>query len=155
MHIWQNCCNRMCITLLEKKEPEKLRMQPFWATMNTKTINIQVLALLGDAVYSLYIREKLIKEGINDSNKLQKLIIEYVSAKGEVKALNYLIENNYLTEEEQEIIKRGRNYKNNNHPKNTDIITYKLSTGFEALLGDLYINNKERLEEILNLIEVK
>lgn len=123
--------------------------------MNTKTINIQVLALLGDAVYSLYIRERLIKEGINDSNKLQKLIIEYVSAKGEVKALNYLIENNYLTEEEQEIIKRGRNYKNNNHPKNTDIITYKLSTGFEALLGDLYINNKERLEEILNLIEVK
>lgn len=123
--------------------------------MNTKTINVQVLALLGDAVYSLYIREKLIKEGINDSNKLQKLIIEYVSAKGEVKALNYLIENNYLTEEEQEIIKRGRNYKNNNHPKNTDIITYKLSTGFEALLGDLYINNKERLEEILNLIEVK
>ena len=123
--------------------------------MNTKTINIQVLALVGDAVYSLYIREKLIKEGINDSNKLQKLIIEYVSAKGEVKALNYLIENNYLTEEEQEIIKRGRNYKNNNHPKNTDIITYKLSTGFEALLGDLYINNKERLEEILNLIEVK
>lgn len=123
--------------------------------MNTKTINIQVLALLGDAVYSLYIREKLIKEGINDSNKLQKLIIEYVSAKGEVKALNYLIENNYLTEEEQEIIKIGRNYKNNNHPKNTDIITYKLSTGFEALLGDLYINNKERLEEILNLIEVK
>ena len=123
--------------------------------MNTKTINIQVLDLLGDAVYSLYIREKLIKEGINDSNKLQKLIIEYVSAKGEVKALNYLIENNYLTEEEQEIIKRGRNYKNNNHPKNTDIITYKLSTGFEALLGDLYINNKERLEEILNLIEVK
>ncbi len=123
--------------------------------MNTKTINIQVLALLGDAVYSLYIREKLIKEGINDSNKLQKLIIEYVSAKGEVRALNYLIENNYLTEEEQEIIKRGRNYKNNNHPKNTDIITYKLSTGFEALLGDLYINNKDRLEEILNLIEVK
>lgn len=123
--------------------------------MNTKTINIQVLALLGDAVYSLYIREKLIKEGINDASKLQKLIIEYVSAKGEVRALNYLIENNYLTEEEQEIIKRGRNYKNNNHPKNTDIITYKLSTGFEALLGDLYINNKDRLEEILNLIEVK
>lgn len=122
--------------------------------MNTKTINIQVLALLGDAVYSLYIREKLIKEGINDIGKLQKLIIEYVSAKGEVKALNYLIVNNYLTEEEQDIIKRGRNYKNNNHPKNTDIITYKLSTGFEALLGDLYINNKERLKEILSLIEV-
>ena len=42
-----------------------------------------------------------------------------------------------------------------NHPKNTDIITYKLSTGFEALLGDLYINDKERLKEILQNIEVK
>lgn len=123
--------------------------------MNTKLINIQVLALLGDAIYSLYIREKLIEVGYNDIEKIQKKQVEYVSAKGEVKALNYLIENNYLTEEEQEIIKRGRNYKNNNHPKNTDIITYKLSTGFEALLGDLYINNKDRLEEILNLIEVK
>jgi len=123
--------------------------------MNTKTINIQVLALLGDAVYSLFIREKLIKEGINDSNKLQKLIIEYVSAKGEVKALNYLIDNNLLTNDELDIVKRGRNYKNNSHPKNTDIITYKLSTGFESLLGDLYLNDTERLYEILNLIEVK
>ena len=85
----------------------------------------------------------------------EKDMFSYIKGTLEVKALNYLIENNYLTEEEQEIIKRGRNYKNNNHPKNTDIITYKLSTGFEALLGDLYINNKERLEEILNLIEVK
>lgn len=123
--------------------------------MNTKTINIQVLALLGDAVYSLYIREELIKKGINDSNKLQKQIIEYVSAKGEVKALNHLLDNNLLTQEEQDIIKRGRNYKNNNHPKNTDIITYKLSTGFETLLGELYLNNKDRLQEILNKIEVK
>ena len=133
--------------------------------MNTKLINIQVLALLGDAIYSLYIREKLIevgyndiekiKEGINDSNKLQKLIIEYVSAKGEVKALNYLIDNNLLTNDELDIVKRGRNYKNNSHPKNTDIITYKLSTGFESLLGDLYLNDTERLYEILNLIEVK
>lgn len=123
--------------------------------MNTKTINVQVLALLGDAVYSLYIREELIKKGISDSNKLQKLLTEYVSAKGEVKTLNYLLDNNLLTKEEQEMVKRGRNYKNNNHPKNTDIITYKLSTGFEALLGELYLNNKERLQEILNIIEVK
>lgn len=123
--------------------------------MNTKLINIQVLALLGDAVYSLYIREELIKQGINNIEKLQKKQVEYVSAKGETKILNYLIDNNILTEEELDIVKRGRNYKNNSHPKNTDIITYKLSTGFESLLGDLYISNKNRLEEILNLIEVK
>ena len=57
--------------------------------------------------------------------------------------------------EEIDIIKRGRNNKKENHPKNTDILTYKLSTGFEALLGELYLNNKERLKEILNLIEVE
>ena len=123
--------------------------------MNTKLINIQVLALLGDAIYSLYIREKLIEVGYNDIEKIQKKQVEYVSAKGEVKTLNYLIDNNLLTNDELDIVKRGRNYKNNSHPKNTDIITYKLSTGFESLLGDLYLNNNERLYEILNLIEVK
>ena len=123
--------------------------------MNTKTINVQVLALLGDAVLSLYIREELLKQGINNANKLQDMSIKYVSAKVEVTILNKLIEDNLLTEEELDIIKRGRNNKKENHPKNTDIITYKLSTGFEALLGDLYLNDKERLKEILNKIEVK
>ena len=123
--------------------------------MNTKLINIQVLALLGDAIYSLYIREKLIEVGYNDIEKIQKKQVEYVSAKGEVKVLNYLIDNNLLTHDELDIVKRGRKYKNNSHPKNTDIITYKLSTGFESLLGDLYLNNNERLYEILSLIEVK
>ena len=123
--------------------------------MNTKTINIQVLALLGDAVLSLYIREQLLKKGINNANKLQELSIAYVSAKGEVKILKKLIENNILTEEEIDVIKRGRNNKKESHPKNTEITTYKKSTGFEALLGDLYINNKDRLKEILEQIEVK
>lgn len=123
--------------------------------MNTKTINIQILALLGDAVFSLYIREELLKLGINNPKKLQGKSVGYVSAKGQVKILNELIENKFLTEEELDIVKRGRNNKKDSHPKNTEIITYKLSTGFEALLGDLYLNNKERLEEILNQIEVK
>lgn len=123
--------------------------------MNTKNINIQVLALLGDSVYTLYIREKLLEEGINNPDILQKESVKYVSAKGQANTLTYLMDNNLLTEEEIDIIKRGRNNKKSNHPKNTDIITYKLSTGFEALLGDLYINNRERLKEILSLIEVK
>lgn len=123
--------------------------------MNTKTINIQVLALLGDAVLSLYIREKLLKQGINNANKLNASAVPYVSAKGQVKILDKLTKDNFLTEEELDIVKRGRNNKKENHPKNTDIITYKLSTGFEALLGDLYLNNKDRLKEILEQIEVK
>lgn len=123
--------------------------------MNTKTVNVQVLALLGDAIFSLYIREELLRLGINHPKKLQEKSVKYVSAKGQVDILNMLIENNILTEEELDIVKRGRNNKKENHPKNTEIITYKLSTGFEALLGDLYLNNKERLNEILSKIEVK
>lgn len=123
--------------------------------MNTKQINVQILALLGDAVFSLYVREELLKHGINNPNILQKKSIDYVSAKSQAKILEELINNNILSDEEIDIVKRGRNNKKENHPKNTDIITYKLSTGFETLIGDLYINNKERLKEILQNIEVK
>ncbi len=123
--------------------------------MNTKSINIQALAFIGDAVLSLYIREELLKKGIVKANILQKKTTEYVSAKGEVKILNHLITSGILTEEEIEIIRRGRNNKKDSHPKNTDIITYKWSTGFEALLGYLYLNNIVRLKEILKEIEVE
>lgn len=123
--------------------------------MNTKTVNVQILALIGDAVFSLYIREELLKLGINNPKKLQQKSVEYVSARGQVKILNNLIDKNFLSEEELDIVKRGRNNKKDSHPKNTEIITYKLSTGFEALLGDLYINNKDRLKELLEEIEVK
>lgn len=123
--------------------------------MNIKTININALAFLGDAVYSLFVREKLLLLGLVDSKTLQKKSISYVSAKAQAETLNYLLENNYLTEAEIEIVKRGRNNKKENHPKNTDVITYKLSTGFEALIGTLYLENKTRLQEILNKIEVK
>lgn len=118
-------------------------------------VNIQALAFLGDAIFSLYIRGKLLEMGINNLNKLQKKSIGYVSAKNQVKILNNLIENNLLSDEEIEIVKRGRNNKRSSHPKNTDIITYKLSTGFEGLIGYLYLNDRNRLDEILSLIEVK
>lgn len=123
--------------------------------MNTKQINVQVLALLGDAVFSLYIREELLKLGLNNPNLLQKESTNYVSAKSQVRILEELINKQVLTESEIDVVKRGRNNKKGNHPRNTDIITYKLSTGFETILGDLYLNNKERLKEVLSYIEVK
>lgn len=124
--------------------------------MNVNTINIISLAYLGDSIYEIYIRESLIKLGIQKVEELQKNATKYVSAKGQAKILTYLIDNNLLNNEELDIVRRGRNNKRSNHPKNTDIITYKLSTGFEALIGYLYLSNKiERLKEILNYIEVK
>ena len=90
--------------------------------MNTNLINVQVLALLGDAVFSLYIREEILKLGINNSKKFQAKSVEYVSAKGQVKILEELTQKNILTEEELDIVKRGRNNKKESHPKNTEII---------------------------------
>ena len=123
--------------------------------MDVKQINIITLAYLGDAVYEVYIRDTLIKQGYSHVNTLQKEATKYVSARGQAKILTNLIKNNFLTEEELAVVKRGRNYKRSTHPKNTDIITYKLSTGFEALIGYLYFNQEtERLKELFQQIEV-
>lgn len=124
--------------------------------MNIDTLNIIALAYLGDAIYEVYIRETLIKTGLAKVEDLQKQATNYVSAKGQANILRHLVADSYLTEKEIEIVKRGRNNKRSTHPKHTDIVTYKLSTGFEALIGYLYLTNQhERLTEILNHIEVK
>ena len=122
--------------------------------MNIDSMNVITLAYLGDSVYEVYIREYLISKGIVYVVDLQKEAIKYVSAKSQAKILDYLVNNNYLSEEEVNIVKRGRNYKRDSHPKNTDIITYKKSTGFECLVGYLYLNkNINRLDEIMNIIK--
>lgn len=122
--------------------------------MNTDSMNVITLAYLGDSVYEVYIREYLISKGIVYVVDLQKEAIKYVSAKSQAKILDYLVNNNYLSEEEVNIVKRGRNYKRDSHPKNTDIITYKKSTGFECLIGYLYLSkNINRLNEIMNIIK--
>lgn len=121
--------------------------------MDLNLINVITLAYIGDAVYEVYVREYLIKKGIAKVEELQKESVKYVSAKSQCKILSYLIENNLLTEIELDVVKRGRNYKRTSHPKNTDIITYKMSSGFEAMIGYLYLNDdKDRLNEIMNYI---
>ena len=117
--------------------------------------NIIVYAYLGDAVYELYIRNKQVQNSYEKVDILQKKKLHYVTAKAQANILSNLLDKNILTEEELDIVKRGRNYKRSTHPKNTDIITYKMATGFEALLGYLYYHGKnDRLNEILESIEV-
>ena len=121
--------------------------------MDVNLINVITLAYLGDAVYEVYIRKFLIEKGIAKVDNLQKEAVRFVSAKGQSKILNYLLDNNLLLDDEIMMIKRGRNYKRASHPRNTDIITYKMSSGFEAMIGYLYLNNdKERLTLIMNYI---
>lgn len=119
--------------------------------------NVLVLAYLGDGVYEVYIRKYLVDKKISKLNILQKEAIKYVSAKGQCELVTNLINSNFLTNEELNVFKRARNHKSNSHPKNTDIITYKYATGFEAVIGYLFINNNiKRIEEIINFcLEVK
>lgn len=121
--------------------------------MNVDNINVLALTYLGDAIYEERVREYLIRSGISLVDDLQKETIRYVSAKNQARIISYLINTKYLTDREINIVKRGRNYKKNRHPRHTDIITYKLSTGFETLVGYLYLNNeKKRVEEIIAYI---
>ena len=121
--------------------------------MKSIEVNSLVLAYLGDTVYENYVRLYLINKGFNHVKDLQEESLKYVSAKSQSRILKELINNNIFTEEELEIIKRGRNSKTNSHPKNTDIITYKEATSLESLIGYLKLENKEeRIKEIMNKI---
>ena len=116
-------------------------------------INVLVLAYLGDTIYENYVRKFLISKSISNVNDLQSESIKYVSAKSQAKFLLELIDRNYFTEEEMNVIKRARNYKNNSHPKNCDVVTYKYATGLEALIGYLDLTyQKDRIDEIMKLI---
>ena len=105
--------------------------------MNVLEINVLVLAYLGDTIYENYVRHYLISKKISNVNDLQTESIKYVSARAQAKFLEELINNNFFTEEELNVIRRARNYKSRSHPKNTDIITYKHATGLEAVIGYL------------------
>lgn len=115
-------------------------------------MNNLVLAYLGDAVYELYIREYLISKGLCKVNDLQNESMKYVSAKSQSDHLKRLMDENFLTTSEIEIVKRGRNMSSHNK-KNTDIVTYKRSTGLECLIGSLKMdNNIDRINEIMEFI---
>jgi len=108
------------------------------------------LAYMGDAVYELRIREYLINQGYTKVNELHKLAIKYVSATTQAKVIYEWEKTKFLTDEEYSIVRRGRNAKINHGRLNVDVLTYKHSTSFEALIGYLYlINESRRLQEII------
>ena len=110
------------------------------------------LAYLGNAIYEVYIRELLLKEGYTKVDKLHKEAITYTSAKGQKIALDKIYDS--LSETEINIFKRGRNANSDRKPKNTDLATYKQATGFEALIGYLYLNNEiDRLKQLIDIIK--
>lgn len=114
--------------------------------------NPLVMAYMGDTIYEQYVREYLIKSGLSKIGDLQKESLKYVSAKSQREHLERLENENFLTDEEIEIVKWGRNAKGAK-TKHADIVTYRLATGLEALIGKLYFAGKnDRIKEIMDFI---
>jgi len=108
------------------------------------------LAFLGDAFFELVVRRGLaLNGGTYAADRLQKEAVHYVNAASQAKALRGLTEQEALTEEELEIVRRARNRKPKSVPKHTDPVDYKLATAFEALLGWHYIENRAERAEAL------
>ncbi|BDD41377.1 Mini-ribonuclease 3 [Streptococcus ruminantium] len=120
------------------------------SSVDVNLINGIALAFEGDAVYAMYIRRHLIFRGITKPNKLHSEANKYVSAKAQASLVSALLEAQLLTEKEEEIYKRGRNTHSHTKAKNADVVTYRMSTGFEAVLGYLHMTGEiERLEELV------
>lgn len=117
--------------------------------MDVAEYNGTSLAYIGDAVMSLYVREMLLTKGYQKPDVLQKKSVAWVSANAQAYFLMTLKEQEFFTEEEWKIVLRGRNTNISSKAKNATVQTYRLSTGFEALFGYLYLNKQEnRLKEL-------
>lgn len=115
-----------------------------------RLLNPLQLALIGDGVYELFIRNSILSNNLElSAHKIHVKAIGYVKAKSQSIIMHEIEE--FLTEDESYIYKRGRNAKSATVPKNADVREYRMATGFEALVGYLYlIGNTERLDFIFN-----
>ena len=119
--------------------------------MNPDLINGIALAYIGDAVYEVQIRDYLIRKGLTKPNLLHQAATHFVSAKAQAFLIEQLKDQQFLTEKEWAVFKRGRNAKSHTTAKNTDPAVYKISTGFEATIGYLHLlDDHERVLEIIN-----
>ena len=124
-------------------------MRLYDKNINADTISPLTLAFVGDAVFSLYIREMLVCDANRPVGKLHTLSVKWVKAEAQSKGMHAILP--LLTEKETEVFKRGRNAHTSHTPKNQSGCDYHYATGFETLVGYLYLKDEnERLALLLN-----
>ena len=124
-------------------------MRLYGKDIKADTLSPLTLAFTGDAVFSLYVREMLVCDANRPVGKLHKLSVNWVKAEAQSKGMRAILP--LLTEKETEVFKRGRNAHTSHTPKNQSGCDYHYATGFEALVGYLYLKDEtERLTELLN-----
>lgn len=117
--------------------------------MNVELLNGNVLAYIGDGVMSLTVRCHFVELGYSKASQLQLLCNSYVSANAQAMIVLKLLQEDFLNDKELAIYHLGRNYKTSSRAKNTDVQTYRIASGFEAVWGYLYLsNNPQRIKEL-------
>jgi len=118
--------------------------------INPKEYSPLALAYVGDTVYDLFIRTKVLSKGNRHVTEMHKESVSFVKAHSQSLSAHALEE--VLTEDELRVLKWGRNAKSNTTPKNADVTEYRMATGFETLVGYLYLSgDDERLTQLLEL----
>ena len=119
--------------------------------MEVKNLSSLALAYYGDALYEVFIRERVIRLGASPKvDVLNKAGIRYVNAAAQAKAVKTMIDEGFLSEEELTIAKRARNHRTATKAKNADPIDYKWATALEALIGWLKLTGQEnRMTEVM------
>lgn len=116
-----------------------------------RMMNPLVLAYIGDTVYDLFVRTYLVHTYDVSVHQLHKKSIGFVKAGSQSESLHHI--EDLLTEDEKYIVRRGRNAKSGTIPKNADVTDYRWATGFESLLGYLYLTGQEdRLVEVMGYV---
>lgn len=119
--------------------------------VDPKLLNGLALAYMGDAVYEQAIRKHLIYTGRTKPNRLHVSATSYVSATAQAYLVDSMMEQAVLNEEEMDYYKRGRNAKSHSKAKNADSVTYSKSTGFESLIGFLYLTDQTaRVQDLID-----
>lgn len=115
--------------------------------MDIKELSTEALAYLGDSVLEIRVREKLVKEGISSSGDLNRASLAYVKASEQAAAMRRILP--VLSEEEEQVFKRGRNMSGGNVPKSATMSEYRTATGMEVLFGYLhYLGRADRIDEL-------
>ena len=118
--------------------------------MSPRQLSPLVLAYIGDSIFDLVVKTMIVTKGNTQVNKMNRMASSIVKAESQSKMIGYIEDK--LSEEEEGVYKRGRNAKSVSPAKNQSITDYRRATGFEALLGYLYL--KKEWKRMLELVKI-
>lgn len=119
---------------------------------DVRRMDVQTLAYIGDAIYEVAVRLHVLQSGSRRTDQLHRQAIRYVGAAGQASVSRMFLRTGLLTPEETAVLKRARNHKTATRPKNADPLDYRLATGFEALIGCLFLQgNTQRLTQLMEI----